>query len=143
MPHNPNHDGTPLLGDQTGQASTLDAFLFKDGLADLVQALMEEGDWTIPGEIEEKQFVDAVFLQMRADVRTWVRHAARYFLDNSEYFLSNREALEILDEELGKREVEVADSVRQAFLEFLYRDFPNFCSQAIRLALEDATAPKH
>jgi hypothetical protein len=143
MPQNPNHDSTPLLGDQGGQASTLDAFLFKDGLADLVQALMEEGDWSIPSEVDEKQFVETVFLQMRGDVRTWVRHAARYFLDNSEYFLSNREALEILDEELGKREVEVADSVRQAFLEFLYRDFPNFCSQAIRLALEDVTAPKH
>ena len=107
MPHNPNHDSTPLLGDQTGQANTLDAFLFKDGLADLVHALMEEGDWSIPAEVEEKQFVDDVFMQMRTDVRTWVRHASRYFLDNSEYFLSNKEALEILDEELAKREVEV------------------------------------
>jgi len=122
--------------------ATLDAFLFKDNLWELIQALMEEGDWRLPENMTEAQFVDTVFGHMREGVRAWVRRAAQYFLDNSEYFLSNREALDIFDEELQERGLRVSESVRQAFLEFLYRDFPNFCSQSIRVALDDATTQK-
>ncbi|GIX06565.1 MAG: hypothetical protein KatS3mg115_0968 [Candidatus Poribacteria bacterium] len=121
---------------------SLDAYLFKDNLLDLILVLMEDGDWTIPPEVEEEEFAELVFQRMRAEVSSWVRQAARYFLDNSEYFLSTQEALEIFDEELRARNVQVSDAVRQAFLEFLYRDFPNFCSQAIQRTLEELTVQK-
>ncbi|MDA1191947.1 MAG: hypothetical protein O3A46_09735 [Candidatus Poribacteria bacterium] len=124
------------------QSANLDAFLFKDNLWDLIQALMDEGDWQLPEGVDEKQFVENVFHEMRDGKSTWVKRAAKYFLDNSEYFLSNQEALEIFDEELETRGKDVADSVRHAFLEFLYRDFPNFCSQAIRNALDEASVQK-
>jgi hypothetical protein len=141
-----NHDSdrnAPTLLTEQGQMSTLDAFLFKDNLWELIQALMEEGEWTLPPEIPEAQFVDYVFEQMRGSVRGWVQSSAHYFLDNSEYFLSSKEALSIFDEETKRRNLEVSDSVRQAFLEFLYRDFANFCSQAISAVLENMTAKKH
>ena len=143
MNHKSEQNVSPTLPAEQAPGSTLDAFLFKDNLWELIQALMEEGDWVLPADMDERLFVDTVFEQMRGSVRDWVRRAAHYFLENSEYFLSNQEALSIFDEEMAQRGVKVSDNVRQAFLEFLYRDFPNFCSQAISTALEDATAKKH
>lgn len=139
-----NHKHAPDASALTSEEpqGNLDAFLFKDNLSELIHALMEESNWQIPTAVEEQQFIDTVLDQMRGSVREWVRSAASYFLDNSEYFLSNQDALAIFDNEIKKRSVTVSESVRNAFLEFLYRDFPNFCSQSIQLALEDATAPK-
>ena len=133
-------DASTLPSDEP--QTTLDAFLFKDNLGELIQALMEESNWQLPTSEDEQQFVDTVLDQMRGNVGDWVSRAASYFLDNSEYFLSNQDALAIFDAELEKRAVTVSESVRNAFLEFLYRDFPNFCSQSIQMALEDATAQK-
>jgi len=140
MNHKREFDASALPSDEP--QSTLDAFLFKDNLGELIQALMEESNWQLPTSEDEQQFVDTVLDQMRGNVGDWVGRAAGYFLDNSEYFLSNQDALAIFDAELEKRAVTVSESVRNAFLEFLYRDFPNFCSQSIRTALEDAAAQK-
>ena len=136
MNHDPERNARSLPSEQT-QAGTLDAFLFKDNLWELIQALLEEGEFSIPSGLDERQFVDQVF------VRDWVRSAAHYFLDNSEYFLSSKDALAIFDSEMQTRGVEVTDNVRQAFLEYLYRDFANFCSQSIGAVVENVTAKKH
>ncbi len=140
MNHKHTPDASAVPSDDPQGA--LDAFLFKDNLSELIHALMEESNWQIPAAIEEQLFIDTVLDQMRGNVSEWVRTAASYFLDNSEYFLSNQDALAIFELELKKRSATVSESVRNAFLEFLYRDFPNFCSQSIQMALEDATAPK-
>jgi hypothetical protein len=141
MNHNPE---TALsFSAEGGQSVTLDAFLFKDNLWELIQALMEERNWALPTDVPERQFLDAVFEHMRGGVEDWVRGAARYFLENSEYFLSSKEALAIFDEEMRQRDIQASGNVRQAFLEFLYRDFPSFCSQAISTAMESVTEKRH
>lgn len=142
MNHDPERTAPSLPSEQT-QTGTLDAFLFKDNLWELIQALLEEGEFTIPSGMDERQFVDQVFEYMRGNVREWVRSAAHYFLDNSEYFLSSKDALAIFDAEMKSRGIEVTDNVRQAFLEYLYRDFANFCSQSIGAVVESVTAKKH
>ncbi|MBM3213558.1 hypothetical protein FJZ36_01360 [Candidatus Poribacteria bacterium] len=143
MNRNPDRSQAPTTSSEQNQPGTLDAFLFKDNLWDLIQALIEEGEWSLPEDLDDRQFLDDVFEHMRAGVREWVRGSAGYFLENSEYFLSSREALSIFDEESRARELDVSDNVRQAFLEFLYRDFASFCSQAITAVLENITAKKH